>query len=97
MKVLGDFTIQADHVSQARRPDIIVKDKEMNQTWIIDIVVEKYLDLTKEIRQLWQTSASVIPIVGGALVAVVSLDEYMNMLDIEKRKVEKVQFSALSD
>ena len=49
---------------QARRPDIVVKDKELNHTWIIDIAVpgddrvedkekekvEKYQDLARELR-----------------------------------------------
>ena len=109
VKVLWDFAIQTDHVIQARRPDIIVMDKEMDHTWIIDIAVpgdsrieekerekvEKYQDLAREIRRLWKTSANVIPIVVGALGAVARLDEYMSMLDIERKEVDRVQFSAL--
>ena len=84
-------------------------DKEMDHTWIINIAVpgdsrieekerekvEKYQDLAREIRRLWKTSANVIPIVVGALGAVARLDEYMSMLDIERKEVDRVQFSAL--
>ena len=38
-KVLCDFSIQTDHVMEARRPDIVVLDKEMDHTWVIDIAV----------------------------------------------------------
>ena len=49
---------------QTRRPDIVVKDKELDHTWIIDIAVpgdarvedkervEKYQDLARELRKL---------------------------------------------
>ena len=60
-KILWDFTIQTDHVIQARRPDIVVKEKGLDHTWIIDIAVpgdsrieekekekiEKYQDLAR--------------------------------------------------
>ena len=36
-KILWDFTIQTDHVIQARRPDIVVKEKGLDHTWIIEI------------------------------------------------------------
>ena len=44
---------------------------------------------------MWKTSANVMPIVVGALGTVASLDEDMNMLYIEKREVDRVQFSVL--
>ena len=31
-KILWDFNIQTDHIIQARRPDIVVKDKELDHT-----------------------------------------------------------------
>ena len=57
--------------------------------------IEKYQDIAREIRRLWKTSATVIPIVVGALGAVAKLEEYMRMLDIEIKEVDRVQFSAL--
>ena len=38
-KIPWNFNIQTDHVIQARRPDIVVKDKESDPKWIIDIAV----------------------------------------------------------
>ena len=57
--------------------------------------MEKYQDLTREIRKLWKTSATVISIVVGTRRAVASLDRHMSMLEIEKEEVDRVQFSAL--
>jgi hypothetical protein len=47
--------------------------------------VERYQDLAREIRRLWKTSVTVIPIVVGALGAVANLQEQMEMLEIEKK------------
>ena len=109
MGVLWDFPIQTDHVLQVYRPDILVNDKDVNHTWIIDTAmsgdgraeekkcekVEKHLDLAREIQKLQKTSAKVMSIVIGALGAVSSLDKFMSMLDIGKKEVDKVQFSVL--
>ena len=94
---------------QARRPDIVVKDKELDHTWIIDIAVpgdarvedkekekvEKYQDLARELRRLWETSVNVIPVVVGALGAVAKLEEYLGMIKIQQKEVDRIQFSAL--
>ena len=36
-KILWDFTVQTDHIIQARRPDMIFIDKEANkaQVWVV--------------------------------------------------------------
>ena len=57
--------------------------------------VEKYQELARELRKLWRTSTTVVPIVVGALGAVAQLEENVGMLDIEKKEVDRVQFSAL--
>ena len=58
-----------------------MKDKELDHTWIIDTAVpgdarveekekekvEKYQDLARELRRVWETSVNVIPVVVGAL------------------------------
>ena len=36
-KILWDMTIQCDHVIEARRPDIVVVEKENNKAIIVDI------------------------------------------------------------
>ena len=94
---------------QARRPDIVVKDKELDHTWIIDIAVpwdarvedkekekvEKYQDLARELRRLCETSVNVIPVVVGALAAVAKLEEYLGMIKTQQKEVDRIQFSAL--
>ena len=66
-KILWDMTIQCDHVIEARRPDIVVVEKENNKAIIVDIAspwdhrvyekegekIEKYQDLKREIGRLW--------------------------------------------
>ena len=88
----------------------MVKDKELDHTWIIDIavpgdarvedkekeMVEKYQDLARELRRLWETSVNVIPVVVGALGAVAKLEEYLGMIKIQQKEVDdRTQFSAL--
>ena len=36
-KILWDMTIQCDHVIEARRPDIVVVEKESNKAIIVDL------------------------------------------------------------
>ena len=38
-KILWGFTAQTDHVIQARRPNMIVVDKETNKARVIDFVI----------------------------------------------------------
>ena len=66
-KILWDFNIQTEHVIEARRPDMIVIDKETKFAKIIDFAIpydsrvnskevekiEKYQDLAPEIKKLW--------------------------------------------
>ena len=66
-KILWDFTVQTDHIIQARRPDMIVIDKETNKAQVIDFAIpydsrvdskemekiEKYQDLVRELKRLW--------------------------------------------
>ena len=59
--------MRTDHVIQARRPDLILVQKETNKVSLIDVAIpwdsrvedksrekmEKYQDLKIEIRRLW--------------------------------------------
>ena len=108
-KILWDMMIQTDHVITARRPDIVVKDKLLDHTWLIDVAVpgdgrvkekerekvEKYQDLARELRKLWSTSVNVVPIVIGALGAVENVEEELHKLNIERKEISKVQLAAL--
>ena len=80
-KILWDFSIQTDHILQARRPDLVFIDKKNKLCKIIDVAipgdsrieskerekVEKYQDLAREMRKLWNVKVEVIPIVLGSL------------------------------
>ena len=79
------MTIQCHHIIEARRPDIVVVEKDSNKAIIMYIAspwdhkvyekesekVEKYQDLKREIRKLWGTRrVEVVMVVVGALSAV---------------------------
>ena len=53
-KILWDFTIQTDHIISARRPDIVVIDKQKKKCQIIDVAIPVdgrifYLNIVKDI------------------------------------------------
>ena len=66
-KILWDFSIQTDHVIEARRPDLVVVDKKERSCKIIDFAVpgnsrieerekdkiKKYQDLGREFEKIW--------------------------------------------
>eukprot|EP00794_Sanderia_malayensis_P002808 gene2808-biopygen2319 len=92
------MNIQCDHLIEARRPDIVVVIKGERKCIIIDIAVpgdsrisekgnekvEKYQDLKREIKKMWNTrSAIVVPVIVGALGSIAkNLDEWLEKLDI---------------
>ena len=84
-KLLWDFDIHTDHLISARRPDLIVIYKNKKRTCkIVDFAVpadhriklkecekkDKYLDLARELKKLWNMKVTIIPIVIGAFVTV---------------------------
>ena len=80
-KLLWDFNIQTDHLIPARRPDLIIINKNKKICKIVDFVVpadhriilkenekkDKYLDLARELKKLWNMKVTIVPIVIGAL------------------------------
>ena len=80
-KILWDFTVQTDHIVEARRPDMMIIDKENKLCLIVDFAVpsdhrieikerekiEKYQDLKRGVQKLWNMKAKIIPIDIGAL------------------------------
>ena len=79
--LLGDFHIQTDHLISARRPDIIIiNNKKKKICKIVDFAVsadhriklkecekrDKYVDLARELKKLWNMKVTIIPIVIGA-------------------------------
>ena len=81
-KLLWAFDIQTDHLISARRPDLIIinKKKKKKICKIIDFAVpanhriklkecekrDKYLDLARELKKLWNMKVTIIPIVISA-------------------------------
>ena len=108
-KLLWDFNIQTDHIIPARRPDIIIINKKMRIWKIVDFAVptdprinlkesekkDKYIDLAREIKKLWNMKVTILPIVIGALGTVTKgLLKGLEDLEIGGR-VETIQTTAL--
>ena len=78
-KLLWDFDIQTDHLNSARS-DLIIINKKKKICKIVDFAVlanhriklkecekrDKYLDLARELKKLWNMKVTIIPIVIGA-------------------------------
>ena len=99
-RVLWDFIVQTDHVIQARRPD-----KDMDHTWIIDIVVsgdnrteERKCEKNDEISRSSKRNSEIVE-------HIIKCDTDCNWstrgsgksrwVYKKKRKVDRVQFSVL--
>ena len=82
VKLIWDINIQYDNVMQARRPDLILVDKNAKSCVIINVAVpgdcricekeiekiEKYQNLKRELKRLWLLKkVGVVPVVVGAL------------------------------
>ena len=80
-KLLWDLNIQTDHLIPARRPDLIIINKKKRICKIVDFAVpadhkinlkesekkDKYPDLAREIKKLWNMKVTIVPMVIGAL------------------------------
>ena len=80
-KLLWDFNIQTDHQITARRPDFIIINKKKKICKIVDFAVpvdhrinlresekkDKYINLARELKKLWNMKVTIVPIVIGAL------------------------------
>ena len=83
-KLLWDFNIQTDNLIPARRPDLIIIYKRKRTCKIVDFAVpayhrknlkesekkDKYLDLARELKKLWNMKVTIVPIVIDALCTV---------------------------
>ena len=79
-KLLWDFDIQTDHLISSRRPDLIIINKKKRACKIVDFAgqadhrinmkecekKDKYLDLARKLKKLWNMLVTIIPIVIGA-------------------------------
>ena len=108
-KLLWDFNIQTDYLILARRPDLIIINKKKKICKIVDFAVpadhrinlkesenkDKYLDLARELKKLWNMKVTIVPIVIGALgIITKGLLKGLEELEIGGR-VETIQTTAL--
>ena len=108
-KLLLDFNIQTDHLIPDRRSDLIINNKRKRIYKIVDIAVpadnrinlkesekkDKYLDLARELKILWNMKVTIGPIVIGSLGTVnKGLLKGLEDLEVGKR-VETIQTTAL--
>ena len=78
-KLRWDFDIHTDHLISARTPDLIIINKGERIGKIVDFAVpadhgiklnecekkDKYLDLARELKKLWNIKLTIVPIVIG--------------------------------
>ena len=108
-KLLWDFNIQTDLLIPTRRPNLIIINKKKRTCKIVDFAVpayhriklkecekkDKYLDLARELKKLWNVKMTIIPIVIGAFGTVTKgLLKRLEDLEVDGR-VETIQTTAL--
>ena len=108
-KLLWDFNIQTDHLIPARRPDLIIINKKKKICKIVDFAVpadpriilkesekiDKYLDLARELKRLWNMKVTIVSIVIGAL-GTITKGLLKGLEDLEiGGQVETIQTTAL--
>ena len=108
-KLLGDYNIQTDHLIPARRSDLIIINKKKIICKIVTFAVpvhprinlkecekkDKYLDLTRELKKLWNVKVTIVPIVIDALDTITKgLLKGLEDLEVGRR-VETIQMTAL--
>ena len=107
-KLLWDFKIQTDYQIPTRRPDLIIINTKKRTCKIVDFAVpadhrinlkesekDKYLDLARELKKLWNMKITIVPIVIGAL-GTVTKGLLKGLEDLEVgRRVETIQTTAL--
>ena len=108
-KLLWDFDIQTDPLISARRPDLIIINKKKRICKIVDFAVlvdhriklkecekrDKYLDLARELKKLWNMKVTIISIVIGAFGTITKgLLKGLEELEVGDR-VETIQTTAL--
>ena len=59
------------------------------------IKIDKYLNLTRELKKLWNVRLMVIPVIVGALGMVIKVFEGLEELEIRGKKKETIQTIAL--
>ena len=110
-KPLWDFNIQTDYLIPARRPDLMIINKKEKRRIckIVDFAVpadhrinltecekkDKYLNLARELKKLWNMKVTIVPIVIGAFGTITKwLLKGLEDLEVGRR-VETIQMTAL--
>ena len=108
-KLLWQFDIYTDHLIRARTPDLIINNKKKRICKIVDFALpadhriklkeckkkDKYFDLAREVKILWNMQVTIIPIVIGAFGTVTKgLLKELEDLEVGGR-VETSQTTAL--
>ena len=108
-KLQWDFDIHTDHLISDRRPDLIIINKKKRICKIVDFAVpadpriklkecekkDKYLDLARELKKLWNMKVTIVPIVIGAFGTITKgLLKVLEDLEVGGR-VETIQMTAL--
>ena len=108
-KLLWDFDVQTDHLISVRRPDLIIINQKKRICKIVDFAVpvdhriklkeyekkDKYLDLARELKKLWNMQMKIISVVIGAFGTVTKgLLKGLEDLEVGGR-VEPIQTTAL--
>ena len=84
MKLLRDFTIQADRHLSHNRPDIALHDFHRKNVFLIDVAIpgdsrlnakvnekmERYTDLKIELQRMWKVRVVIVPLIIGCLGSV---------------------------
>ena len=103
-KILWDFTLQTDHIITGyKRPDMIFINKKHHECQIIDFAIpyntrvddkeveknEKYLDLARKRKKVWNMKVIVVPLVAGALgTPAKEQEKRLKTIDIEIKITE---------
>ena len=102
-KILWDFTVQRDHFITARKFDRIFINIKHNECQINDFAIpydtkvddkevekiEKYLDLVRELKKVWNMKVIVVPLVTGALgTPAKELEKRLRTISIETKITE---------
>ena len=108
-KLQWDFNIQTDNLIPVRRPDFIIINKIKRTFKIVDFAVpadhrlklkggekkNKYLDLARELKKLWNMQVTIIPLVIDAFGTVTKgLQKGLEDLEVGGR-VETIQKTSL--
>ena len=102
-KLLWDFNIKTDNLIPARKPDLIIINKKKRTCKIVDFAEklkewekkDKYPDLARKLKKLWNMQVTIIPIVIGAFGTVTKgLLKGLEDLEIGGR-VETIQTTEL--